>query len=89
MPGDQIVDCRRAAAERDVQHANTGLGGKQLAGQVAGAADPTEAYEILPGCCRARATRSSTVRTGRRALAESAMGALPTKPIGAKSLRLS
>ena len=50
---------------------------------------PTEAYEIFPGCCRASSMRSWTVRTGRRAFAESAMGALPTKPMGAKSFTLS
>ena len=50
---------------------------------------PTDPYEILPGCSRASRTRSSTERTESRAVALRAMGALPTKPIGAKSFTLS
>ena len=39
VPGDQIVDCRRASAERNMQHPNAGFRGEEFAGQVARAAD--------------------------------------------------
>ena len=39
VPGDHIVDCRLASAERNMQHANAGFGGEEFAGQVARSAD--------------------------------------------------
>jgi hypothetical protein len=47
VPGDEVVDRRRAAAERNVQHAHAGLGGEQFAGEMARAADPDRSVRNL------------------------------------------